>query len=299
MATQATLIVPTAATVGQHDANMVLRFGTELRSIWAEMHSLGRSSKIGREGQYRIHQILGSMGVMWTLMEVLGTNRLGDPADASLELLDFISEPGVRASICSQACFVLSQIANRQRALGRLSRSRKAEERFGCAEAARKVDLMFWRLLGTGVLAEMPNSPHTYSVNTKALERYGEAVTQLWSDVETLKAGAPAEMRLLLGRVTGLGLFEGVRAQLEGRTASGVEGLVKWYRRPHNRNRRGFFAVIGLGVHDLSVIASELQTLGRQARTAKVAHDCFAAAQRLREAVYQIFMTGILSSFGL
>ena len=295
------LIVSTVASVGGQDAVMVLNFAATLREFWAALHQYGRSPRIAAQGQWRLQQVVGSISALWSLLEELQTRRLEDPATATVDLANFLSEPGLRASITDQACRVLSMTADRRAALLSLADKSPRGDGRGAKLAAKVLETGFWKIIETGILADMPNSNRLYSMFLRSFDNYCLTVIGLYDSISGDLADPETDtiVKTALGTTLGFSIFEGVRGQKEGRIDPGKAGLMSYYRLDHIRRRRGFFAVVGRGVHDLSMSARELQQLSQQSHRSRVAVQIKDAETKLRQGVFDVFATGLLSAYAL
>jgi len=285
--------------IGQHDARMIGRLSFTLRDVWAILHRVGRSPKLSLEGRYRIHQVLGAFSGMWSVMQVKNIRRFKDGDQAVEALISHLSRKGVRESLCAESCTLLSMLVSRRMALYGLAQGAKTRgESLQHLAAARLLERSFWDILFTGVLAEMPNSLRVLELDQKSLSRFVSELIMLYGDVEkaSKEKSLPPEALVLLGRISGLSLFEGVRAQKEGRVRLGTEALVAWYSRKRNRSLRGFHATVGLGLHEFAQAYVELIRLSAVRPVAGETKEMIAVCDSLRRSAFAIFNSGTLSA---
>lgn len=287
--------------VGSHDAVMMERFVLKLYSEWAYLHRSGRSKHLSAEARYRVHQVIGSVEALWSLMEILDIRRFKNRTKAVAELREYFALPGVRDSLCSSAATLLSIAASRRLALLNMANhERDAVLSRGHRNGAKRLEQSFVRLLGTGVLSEMPNTLRVYRIHEDSIQRFCRLQRQIWLDVQqaSVSKTCPLDAKALLSRITGLSLFEGVRAlkALSPTEKITLDELIAWHLKPQQRKQRGFFANVGLGVHELNAIAEELGRLAAAAPSRSRKQRAYQHAEaQVREMVFSVFMTGILS----
>lgn len=285
--------------VGQFNTSTMIAVVVVLRKIWGNLHRVGRFEECALEARYRIHQALGSMSSLWAAIQTQEKRRFKTPQDAEDALAAHLSRVGVRDTVANQVIQILAMLASRAAAIRVEAEANKGTQaQVQLLIGARVLERSFWELVGTGILAEIPNSLRNVSLDKTALRRLAASQIELFSSFESLsrKAGVPADVRFILGRVAGSTLFEGVRAQRDGRVGPTAEDLVRYYTRNRARSLRGFYATLGLGVFELGTACLELLELSSRTRSAAKRETLSECVKLLSNTVFAVFSSGALSA---
>jgi hypothetical protein len=286
--------------VGQLDARMVVRVAQAVVDLWVGMHRYARARTTHSEVKNRTLEVLGG-GVFewcWTLKSQNGESVSRDE-ETVLVVFDHIAQPAQRKSICAKCCQTISMLNERMRAVRRLAVMRplpreEAEPLWQGVEAFRRA---MWRILATGALSEMPGAAKNMKLAPAQLAKLAGVLLERWSVISRTAESTRQSQRVSakLGQALGLGIFAGVRAQLRKHAEIGVAGLAQWLSQYQPRKRRGFYAELALGIHELAQISAELRAgLARVAPDTAAAHGLRAAIEVIEISVFQILETGLL-----
>jgi hypothetical protein len=287
MSRVANLAAAPSTRVAAFDESTLERLVTALQAIWSALHRAGRWSKLSEEGRYRIHQALGGMHCLWSLMQIAEKRCFKNRGEAIGLLCKMLAQSGARFSFGREMCVLLSHLAGR----------RQAALELGDRLAFEVLDQAFWQLLRSGAFRVLSNTFRNPQLPQTALERYVAEIRALYTEVEALtqEPGVNGSVRALLSQCLGLGLFEGLREQSRGRLANTAQALQDWHLQPASRRQRGFFADLGCDLHELGMLTAQIEQALTRVRGAKKKAALISGLSVLKDGTTRLVMTGVLN----
>ncbi len=158
-----------------------------------------------------------------------------------------------------------------------------------------------FKLLGSKILADMPNTPRITEKDEPMLVKLAAALAHNFTVIDRAARSSSQreDVKTLLGRASGLSLFRAVRAQETGAAPVGPQGLVEWMKRDLPGFQRGFLSQLGLGIQELADIAELLESIrDRQTKPdSPERKQVGTALDIISITIYQVVGTGILRCF--
>lgn len=288
--------------VREYDARVLYRVARAVVVLWVSLHRYARRRETAREVKERVLEILGGGVFEWCWRWKSVHNRAVSRDEAAVRAIyEHICAVEQAKGVASKCCLTISMISERMEALRKLA-IRPGISRDEAALLWNGFDALraaLWCLFETGALAEMPNTPRMTGLNERSLEKLASVLFEPWQVLNRAAESSKMTARAikLLGLALGLGIFNCVRSQEQKRAEIGVSGLIEWFERPQARRRRGFYAEIGLSLHELARLASELRKMLRSLAKGTDAWKAHHGAVNVLEiTIYQVLATGILFS---